>query len=114
MNNLLLPEVLQNWIDNFKVNLSQGLFVFLLGILVVFFGIALIVLVVSVIGKIMSVKDEKAKAKKEIQETQSEIVEEVYEDIPDHVKAAIVAAITAYYFNQRSNCEFKVKKIKRI
>ena len=114
MNNLLLPEVLQNWVDNFKANLSQGLFVFLLGILVVFFGIALIVLVVSVIGKIMSIKDEKAKAKKEIQETQSEIVDKVSEDIPDHVKAAIVAAITAYYFNQNSNCEFKVKKIKRI
>jgi hypothetical protein len=39
---------------------------------------------------------------------------EISNDIPAHVKVAIIGAITAYYFeNQKSNCEFVVKKIKR-
>ena len=40
----------------------------------------------------------------------------VEEGIPEKVKVAIIAAISAYYFNNsenKSNCDFVVKKIKR-
>ena len=38
----------------------------------------------------------------------------VEEGIPEHIKVAIIGAITAYYFeNNKSNCDFIVRKIKR-
>lgn len=109
MNNLL------SFAESFKANLPLGLFMFILGMLVIFFGMTIIVLVVSVIGKIMT---KSTSAPKKVEEAPIQEVSQVQvesEEIPDHVKAAIVAAITAYYFNENSSkCEFRVKKIKRI
>lgn len=92
--------------------LPQATFVFVLGVLVVFIGIAIIILVVSIIGKIMETNKKKS-VKVAPTETALSIIEE-REEVPAHVKAAIVAAISAYYFNQQSECEFRIKKIKRI
>ena len=36
------------------------------------------------------------------------------EGISEEVRVAIIAAISAYYMSENSNCEFKVKRIKRL
>ncbi len=93
-------------------NLGNGLFVFILGLLIVFFGIAVIVLVISVIGKIMSAKKKKSEAQKN--QTVSEQPATTEEGLTPETVAAITAVLSAYYFSNESNCEFKIKKIKRI
>ena len=93
--------------------LANGLFVFVLGLLVVFFGMIIIILAVSLFGKILSAKDNKVQPPKT--EPKVETAPAVAEDeVSEEVKAAIVAAITAYYFNAKSKpCDFVVKRIKR-
>ena len=92
--------------------LVNGLFVFILGLLVVFAGMLIIVLAVQLFGKIMNKPKEKVKDVNA--ETVPQPVATVSEEIPDHIKAAIVAVISAYYFESKSSCDFVVKKIKRI
>ena len=96
---------------------GNGLFVFVLGLLVVFLGMIIIILAVSLFGKIFSIDFSKfKKAKKSKKEEVAEILpnKETDNEVPEHVKAAIVAAISAYYFNQKSKpCDFVVKSIKR-
>ena len=92
--------------------LGNGLFVFILGLLVVFAGMLIIVLAVQLLGKVMN------KPKKEVKDVKVEVqpqpVNTPSDEIPDHIKAAIVAVISAYYFESKSSCDFVVKKIKRI
>ncbi len=97
--------------------LPAGLFVFILGLVVVFFGIIVIVLVVSIIGAIMKRKSNKPKTEKPVAVAKAPQAVQASADVDDKVKAAIVAAITAYYFaenSSNSNCEFVVRKIKRL
>ena len=92
--------------------LGNGLFVFILGMLVVFAGMLIIVLAVQLCGNLIS------RPKKEVKDVKVEVqpqpVNAESEEIPDHIKAAIVAVISAYYFESKSSCDFVVKKIKRI
>ena len=94
--------------------LSQGVFTFILGLFVVFFGITIIVIFVQLAGNIFNKTEKKEEVKKvEIVEEPKVVVEE---GIPEKVKVAIIAAISAYYFNNnenKSNCDFVVRKIKR-
>lgn len=104
MTDLLLAS---NWFN--------GAFVFLLGMVVVFFGIIVIVLVITGIGKVMSAKNGKPK----VEEDEEPAVDTVsasqeYEGVSPEVVAAISAVLSTYYFSTESNCEFKIKKIKRI
>ena len=92
--------------------LANGLFVFILGLLVVFAGMLIIVLAVQLCGKILNKPKEKVKDVKA--EVAVQPVAQANEEIPPHIKAAIVAVITAYYFENKSKCDFVVKKIKRI
>ena len=99
--------------DNPIVN---GLFVLVLGILVIFIGMITIVLSVTICGKIMNKTTEPKKNEQLKVVEQPKVVESVSsesEEIPTHIKAAIVAAISAYYFNQKSDCDFIVRKIRR-
>ncbi len=97
--------------------MQDGLLTFILGMLVVFGGIAIIVVFVSLAGYYFNrpIKEKQAP----VQEVKKEIVEvQSQDELPAHVKAAIVAAISAYYFTANANstkkCDFVVKKIKRI
>ena len=94
---------------------QDGLLTFVLGMLVTFLGIAVIIFFIKLLGYIIS----KPTDNKEVKETiKSEpVVEEVKSnDLPLQVKAAIIAAITAYYYNAEptKKCDFVVKKIKRL
>ena len=105
-----------------KVNkmdpIPGGLYTFILGILVVFLGIAIIVVFVTIAGKIFNASENKVKVpKQKVEPIKEEVVNNapVVDDgeIPEHVKVAIVAAISAYYEEAKSNCDFVVKKIRR-
>ena len=95
----------------------------LIGFTIVFVGIALIIFIIWLIGLLMRKTNNLAfltrpKKPKKNKKQQSEAVASVAEtesgDIPDEVKAAIMAAIMAYYSEEKPECEFKVKRIKRI
>ncbi len=109
LNTLLTSQI------SFSEKLTQGLLTFFIGLFVVFLGITIIVVFVTLAGKVFS-STEKQKVKdtpKQVEVKQTEEVA-VSNEIPTHVKLAIIGAISAYYFeNQKSNCEFVVKKIKR-
>ena len=108
-----------------KVNKMEpvpgGLYTFVLGMLVVFLGIAVIVIFVSIAGKIFSsgeTKEVKEPKQPKVKVEKPVVVEKVEApvdngEVPDHIKVAIVAAITAYYEEKKSNCDFIVKKIRR-
>lgn len=91
----------------------------LIGFLIVFIGIAIIITIIWLIGLLMRKTDNLAfihkigkNKKKKTKETGERALQS--DEIPDEVKAAVVAAIMAYYSEARPECEFKVKRIKRI
>ncbi len=97
----------------------------LIGFLVVFVGIALIIFIIWLVGFVMrktnnlellTKKKEKGGEKPQIspESLASEKEAGGEEDIPDEVKAAIVAAIMAYYQEKEEKCQFTVKRIKRL
>ena len=101
----------------FIEKLSTGGLTFALGMGVVFLGMTILVLSLSLMGKIMTKLDEK-KAQKVEEEKSVEITSiedgETSDEIPEHIKVAIVAAIAAYYADSGVKNEFKVRKIKKI
>ena len=92
----------------------------LIGFAVVFAGIILIILIIWLIGLIMRKTNNLAflnnlgKKKKEVKEQVVEGSNSEDEEITPEVKAAIVAAIMAYYTQEKPKCEFRVKRIKKI
>ena len=91
----------------------------LIGFVLVFVGIVLIIFIIWLIGLIMRKTNNleflskigKRKKKSQAVETVQTVDDG---EIPDEVKAAIVAAIMAYYYEEKPECEFKVRRIKRI
>ena len=98
-------------------SLVWGGFTFILGVMVIFLGMTVLVLAVSGMGMAMKkfdkIKSEKSKPTKTVEVTKI-VEQEDSNEIPEHVKVAIVAAIAAYYADSGVKNEFKVKKIKRI
>ena len=93
--------------------LGNGIFVFILGMIVVFLGMLIIVVSVTLCGKLIGKNKTKKPTLKKIEDN-GEMVKNQKEEISPEVKAAIVAVISAYYFEKKSTCDFVVKKIKRI
>lgn len=95
----------------------------LIGFVVVFVGIVLIIGIIWLVGLIMrktnnlefltkkSKKNKTAAKQADTAETGNAADDG---EIPAEVKAAIIAAIMAYYDDQQEKCEFTVKRIKRI
>jgi sodium pump decarboxylase gamma subunit len=103
-------------------NFGEAAVYALIGFLVVFAGIVIIICVIWLIGLLMRKTNnlafltkkrvKKQPVKEEIKNI--ETANEKGEEIPDEVKAAIVAAIMAYYEEKEEKCQFTVKRIKRI
>ncbi len=103
-------------------NFGEALVYALIGFLVVVLGIVLIIFIIWLIGFILrktnnlaflrriSIKKRKDKPVPE----RSAAQQNGNDELPDGVKAAIIAAIVAYYGTEKPECEFKVKRIKRI
>lgn len=112
-----------NWyFDNF----GEALLYALIGFAVVFLGIVLLIAIIWLVGLLMRKTNNlefltNLKFKKRVKTEEVEQVAALQEntqadgdEIPAEVKAAIVAAIMAYYQQEESKCEFTVKRIKRI
>jgi Na+-transporting methylmalonyl-CoA/oxaloacetate decarboxylase gamma subunit len=110
-------------------NKAEALIYALIGFLVVFVGIALIILVIWLVGLLMKKtnnlafltnRKKKAKQPEQAQEQTSVSQEQNKEvlasadEVSDEVKAAIVAALMAFYQTEQPQCEFTVKRIKRL
>ena len=95
-------------------NIQNGLLVFVLGMLIVFLGIALIVIVISILGKILHRNKQEPKTEEPEVVNTAPVTPYIEEGVTPQVVAAITAVITAYYLSNGSNCEFKLKQIKRI
>lgn len=115
-------------------NYGEPLIYALIGFLIVFAGILLLICVIWLVGLLMrktnnlafiterkSRKEAKNKAENLAKQEQSSVSLDKTldtsvpdDDIPDEVKAAIIAAIMAYYSEQEEKCEFTVKRIKRL
>lgn len=90
----------------------------LLGYAVVFFGIAFLIFVVWAIGKAFTKskptqKQEKPQPKP-VEKTEVVPVQANEDEISDEILAVITATISAYYETAQPQCEFIVKRIKRI
>lgn len=112
--------------DNYYFdNYGEAALYALIGLVVVFVGIVVIIGVIWLVGFIMKKtnnlefltkkRTKKADTVKEVQTTKEDKTASVQSDeIPDEVKAAIIAAIMAYYQEKEDKCQFTVKRIKRI
>jgi sodium pump decarboxylase gamma subunit len=108
-----------NWyFDNY----GEAAIYAVLGFLLVFVGIVIIIAVIWFVGFIMRKTDNFAfitkrkgkKAEKTESQKPVEVAQSETDEIPDEIKAAIVAAIMAYYQEKEEKCQFTVKRIKRI
>lgn len=102
-------------------NFGEAALYALIGFVVVFVGIIIIIGIIWLVGLIMRKTNnlefltKKREKKPETKEAQTDTAAvATSDDIPDEVKAAIVAAIMAYYAESEEKCEFTVKRIKRI
>ena len=106
-----------NLLSTFAENAGLGGFTFILGMVVIFVGMLILVIAVSTVGRVLA-KDEEKKNAKPKNETVEEIapqpqVVENFDGIPEDVKVAIIAAVTAYYTESGAKNEFTVRKIKK-
>lgn len=100
-------------------NIFWGIFTFVLGMVVVFLGMALLVLFISLVAKVMTAKKQPV-SNGDLDEDEQEpelenvVAAESDDDVPEHVKVAIIAAVLAYYQGEGVKNEFVVKKIKKL
>ena len=90
-----------------------------IGFLIVFIGIALIIFIIWLIGFVLRKTNNleflMKLGRKKPKAVQTEVtIPENDDEIPDEVKAAIIAAIMTYYSDKKPECEFRVRRIKRI
>lgn len=117
LNSLL--EIIAHGDGNFYFsNKAESLIYALIGLVIVFAGIVLIIFIIWLIGLILRKTDNLAfltkrrkKGKKQIEEVSQNVEED---GLTDEVKVAIIAAIMAYYSEEKPECEFKVRRIKRL
>ncbi|MDE5721234.1 MAG: hypothetical protein K2I30_00630 [Clostridia bacterium] len=114
-------------------NFGEAFIYALIGFLVVVIGIVLIIFIIWLIGLILRKtnnlaflakftaksksafsKLKKKKSEEVKQEAKTDAIAEGGEDVSDEVKVVIVAALMAYYSEENPQCEFRVKRIRRI
>lgn len=98
---------------------GEALIYALIGFLVVFCGIVIIIFIIWLLGLILRKTNnlefltKLGRKKPKPVETQV-IITDNEEDVPDEIKAVIMAVIMTYYSDEKPECEFKVRRIKRI
>ena len=115
LTNSVLPEGYR------EVSVGTASLYALIGYLVVFAGIALLIFIVWLVGQLITktngktVIKEKAEPKK-IEETvaTTPVQSEDDDEIDDETIVLITAALMAYYEKNNPQCEFTLKRIKRI
>lgn len=124
LNNLLdiIPGTGDKAGNYYFDNYGEPFLYALIGFVVVFIGIAILIAIIWLVGLLMrktnnlelltNIGKKKVKESENIESQKEEI--QTSDEIPEEVKAAIVAAIMAYYQKEDSKCEFTVKRIKKI
>lgn len=107
-------------------NIGEAALYAIIGLVVVFVGIVVIIAIIWLLGLLLKKtnnlefltklgKGKKARTEQKPAEVQVAAAAETSSDeIPDEVKAAIIAAIMAYYQQKEDKCQFTVKRIKRM
>ena len=106
-----MKNLLDAW---FKMNVGEGAFYALFGLVFVVVGITLLVLILMLIGFIMK----KMNARKKETPTVSAALPPKERTDDDGVSPEVVAAITAalmcYFQKENAKCDFVVRRIKRL
>ncbi len=108
-----MTSLLDPW---FKMNVGDGAFYAVFGLLFVVVGIALLVLILTLIGFIMKKLGER-KRENDVPAAPRDRRREVsppQEDVSPEVVAAITAALMSYYQTENAKCDFVVRRIKRL
>ena len=120
----MLLNLLDGW---FKINLGEGAFYAVFGFLFVFLGIALLIGIFTVLGIVMK----KFNARKPTPNTKQKLEKKPHADKADkralllaeeaseegiskELVAVISAAVAAYCGQNAQNCDFVVRRIKRL
>ncbi len=113
MLNMLLETTVTIGGENVTyLDIQEALLYALLGFAITFVGIVVLVFLLWCIGKVMAAFRSKS-SRKQKQTEQPEVLPSE-EDVSPQVNAAIVAAIAAYYAGENTECEFKVRRIRRL
>ena len=100
---------------SFGEKAADGAITFLIGMAVIFLGMTILILCVTGFGKIADAIARKTEKKTETKKDEIKAETTVSDDaIPEDIRVAIIAAVSAYYAESGSKNEFTVKKIKRI
>lgn len=109
-----MTDLLDAW---FKMNVGDGAFYAVFGLVFVAVGIALLVLILMLVGLIMkktaAKKDEKPAAAQDVGKERP-VRENAQDGVTPETVAAIVAALTAFYETENVKCDFVVRRIKRL
>ena len=108
----MLTNLLDGW---FKINIGEGAFYAVFGFIFVFLGITLLILFFMALGWLMrKIEKRKATKKKKPEAPAPAPVLQEEAGVTPEVVAAITAALMAYYETEHSECEFVVRRIKRL
>ena len=113
MNSALLDIVQGDNGSYYFENAAESLIYALIGIVVVFAGIALLIGILYLVSFIIK-KVEKIKLPSSGHKQTPSSEGTADDELPDEVKAAIVAAVMSYYAEVKLQCEIVVKRIKRL
>lgn len=112
--------------DEGSLGFGEACLYALIGFCIIFVGIILIIFIIWLIGLVLRKTNNlefltKKRAKKSVSEpvtnelpTAQTAPDGASDEVSDQVKAAIVAALMAYYTEEKPECEFVVRRIKRI
>ncbi len=102
--------------DGFHIEggLGSAAFYAAFGLLFVFVGIVLLVAIFTLIGLIMKKTNARKKAGAEKDVPKAAEVPSAEKGIPPEVIAAITAAVAAYTAGEKAQCDFVVRRIKRL
>ena len=96
------------------VSIGESLIYALVGFAITFLGVAILIFLIWLVGKIMKSVTGKLESKKQAKPASVPAEKSEEDGVSEEIRVAIIAAISAYYLSENSNCEFKVKRIKRL
>ncbi len=98
----------------FKLDLGEGAFYSVFGLLFVFAGIVLLIAILTLIGLLMRKVVRRREEKQKTPALPAPPAETAEEKIPPQVLAVIAAAVAAYTSEGAAKCDFVVRRIKRL
>ncbi|MBP5242747.1 MAG: OadG family protein [Clostridia bacterium] len=115
--------MLNNLLVMGEITFFDALIYALIGFAFVFIGIGVLIGILYLVGFIMQKTGGKVKlpnpfkkkAKEEVKTQETTVIPSTEtEEVPNEIKAAIMAALMAYYSAEKPKCDFVVRNIKRI